>query len=69
MLIVLPFQSVHSNGVITEPKSAAKKNQKNGKKPGGRSGKDVSKKSHNNRGESVKKILTKGFSLSVFSID
>ncbi|XP_023206557.1 uncharacterized protein LOC102236798 [Xiphophorus maculatus] len=50
-------QSVHSNGVITEPKSAAKKNQKNGKKPGGRSGKDVSKKSHNNRVSSPPKTM------------
>ncbi|KAM4742937.1 SAM domain-containing protein SAMSN-1a isoform 2-T2 [Anableps anableps] len=39
-------QSAHNNGVMTEPKPAVRKNQKNGKKPGGRSGKDVSKKSH-----------------------
>ncbi|XP_054883956.1 SAM domain-containing protein SAMSN-1a isoform X2 [Poeciliopsis prolifica] len=51
-------QSIHGYGVITEPKSAAKKNQKNGKKPGGRSGKDVSKKSHNNRVSSPPKTMS-----------
>lgn len=36
-----------------ESKPAAKRNQKAGKKPGGRSGKEMSKKSHNSRGKSV----------------
>lgn len=49
----LPLQSVHTNGVMTESKPAAKRNQKAGKKPGGRSGKEASKKSHNSRGKSV----------------
>ncbi|MEQ2256114.1 hypothetical protein ILYODFUR_021069, partial [Ilyodon furcidens] len=40
-------QSVHNNGVMTESKPAVRKNLKNGRKPGGRSGKDGSKKSHN----------------------
>ncbi|KAK5607524.1 hypothetical protein CRENBAI_016803 [Crenichthys baileyi] len=40
-------QSVHNNGVMTESKPAVRKNLKNGRKPGGRSGKDGSKKSNN----------------------
>ncbi|XP_012738311.3 SAM domain-containing protein SAMSN-1a [Fundulus heteroclitus] len=42
-----PNQSVHNNGSMTESKPAVRKNQKNGKKAGGRSGKDGSKKHHN----------------------
>ncbi|XP_032363040.1 SAM domain-containing protein SAMSN-1a isoform X1 [Etheostoma spectabile] len=40
-------QSAHVNGVVTEFKPAVKRNQKTGKKPGGKSGKEGSKKSHN----------------------
>ncbi|XP_049431847.1 SAM domain-containing protein SAMSN-1a [Epinephelus fuscoguttatus] len=40
-------QNVHVNGVATESKPAVKRNQKTGKKPGGKSGKEGSKKSHN----------------------
>uniref|UniRef100_A0A3B3BIQ2 SAM domain, SH3 domain and nuclear localisation signals 1a n=1 Tax=Oryzias melastigma TaxID=30732 RepID=A0A3B3BIQ2_ORYME len=42
-------QSVPTNGVITESKATVKRHHKTGKKTGGRSGKDVSKKSHNPR--------------------
>lgn len=45
------FQSVPTNGVITESKATVKRHHKTGKKTGGRSGKDVSKKSHNPRGK------------------
>uniref|UniRef100_A0A3Q2ED77 SAM domain, SH3 domain and nuclear localisation signals 1a n=1 Tax=Cyprinodon variegatus TaxID=28743 RepID=A0A3Q2ED77_CYPVA len=41
-------QGVHNNGLI-ESKPAVRKNQRNGKKPGGRIVKDGSKKTHNNR--------------------
>ncbi|KAK9520591.1 hypothetical protein VZT92_020465 [Zoarces viviparus] len=40
-------QSVQANGAVTESKPAVKRNQKTGKKPGGKSGKEGSKKSHN----------------------
>ncbi|XP_017275634.1 SAM domain-containing protein SAMSN-1a isoform X2 [Kryptolebias marmoratus] len=45
----LTNQSVHTNGGMTECKPAAKRNQKTGKKPGGRSTKEASKKSHTSR--------------------
>ncbi|XP_011481242.1 SAM domain-containing protein SAMSN-1 isoform X1 [Oryzias latipes] len=41
--------SVPTNGVTTESKATVKRHHKTGKKAGGRSGKDVSKKSHNPR--------------------
>ncbi|XP_037631699.1 SAM domain-containing protein SAMSN-1a [Sebastes umbrosus] len=40
-------QNVHANGTVTEAKPAVKRNQKTGKKPGGKSGKEGSKKNHN----------------------
>ncbi|XP_023276193.1 SAM domain-containing protein SAMSN-1 isoform X2 [Seriola lalandi dorsalis] len=40
-------QSVHVSGVATESKPAVKRSQKTGKKPGGKSGREGSRKSHN----------------------
>ncbi|GLD71911.1 uncharacterized protein AKAME5_002323500 [Lates japonicus] len=39
-------QSVHVNGVATESKPTVKRSQKTAKKPGGKSGKEGSKKNH-----------------------
>ncbi|XP_041849959.1 uncharacterized protein LOC121645536 [Melanotaenia boesemani] len=44
-----PSSNQSTSGVTTESKPAVKRNQKTGKKPGGRSGKEGSKKSHNSR--------------------
>lgn len=50
MSCVVFIQNLHANG---ESKPAAKRNQKTGKKAGGKSGKDGSKKNHNSRGETT----------------
>lgn len=40
-------QGAHANGAATESKPTGKRNQKPGKKPGGKNVKEGSKKSHN----------------------
>ena len=47
------LQSIHSNGVATESKPAVKRNQKTGKKPGTKSRKEGSKKTHNSTGKTA----------------
>ncbi|CAL8350826.1 unnamed protein product [Lota lota] len=42
----LPSQSVHATGLATEPRSAAKRGQKAGKKVAGKAGKEGSRKGH-----------------------
>lgn len=51
--ICLPFQSVHANGVATESKAAVRRNPKNNKKAGGKSGKEGTKKTNSSRGRSL----------------
>lgn len=50
---VVPRQSVCVKGVVTESKPVVKRNLKTGKKPGGKNGKEGSKKNLSSTGKSA----------------
>jgi len=66
MCCAASFQSVQTNSAATESKPAVKRNQKPGKKPGGKSGKEGSEKSHNSTGETTKGEIRSGDQTSSF---